>query len=393
MRIALLCFGVGTIANIAGTEKVFVTMANAFCDRGHQVWAVWNDEPGVKPFYPFREGVHPLNLGLGKIKVPFFYKLQREINKGLHRSAENKVDAYKTKKLTETLRKNWDTIRPDCIVCYEFNSVMVANILSGGKIPVAVMVHNSVDDQIGKLTPLQRKEEGKADVYQVPMPSFVKEAEQLLTNRIVYIPHVVPQIPDGETARPGEKKERYSIVHIGRVEGRQKRQLILAQSFAALAEKYPDWDLDLYGPVGDEAYKNQLMEFIKEKQLKDRIRYQGITERPEEVLRQADIFAFPSSYEAFGLALAEAMSMGLPAVGFKEAPAVGELIVHQQNGLLAADEEDFTRQLDRLMGDRQLRAQLGAGAHKAMKKFAPETVWSQWEDLLEELCRNKNRAQ
>lgn len=30
MNIAILCFGISTIANPAGTEKVFVEMSNAF---------------------------------------------------------------------------------------------------------------------------------------------------------------------------------------------------------------------------------------------------------------------------------------------------------------------------------------------------------------------------
>ena len=47
MNIAILCFGISTIANPAGTEKVFVEMSNAFAVRGANVYAVWNDEPGV----------------------------------------------------------------------------------------------------------------------------------------------------------------------------------------------------------------------------------------------------------------------------------------------------------------------------------------------------------
>lgn len=103
MRIAFFCFGVGTIANVAGTEKVFVEMANAFTDRGHEVWAVWNDEPGIIPYYKFREAVHQVNLGLGKIKVPVTCKIQRGLNKALHRQVVNKADEYKTKQLVAAI--------------------------------------------------------------------------------------------------------------------------------------------------------------------------------------------------------------------------------------------------------------------------------------------------
>ncbi|MBO5604517.1 MAG: hypothetical protein J5915_03945, partial [Acidaminococcaceae bacterium] len=179
---------------------MFVEMANAFTDRGHDVWAVWNDEPGIIPYYKFREAVHQVNLGLGKIKVPVTCKIQRELNKALHRQVVNKADEYKTKQLVAALENKVDIDRFDCIVCFEFNSVMAANAVSTGKIPVAAMVHNSVEDQIGKLTELQRQEANKADVYQVLMPSYVKKAEALLKTRVVFIPNVVPQIAENDVA-------------------------------------------------------------------------------------------------------------------------------------------------------------------------------------------------
>ena len=391
MNIALFCFGVGTIANVAGTEKVFVEMANAFTDRGHEVWAVWNDEPGIIPYYKFREAVHQVNLGLGKIKVPVTCKIQRELNKALHRQVVNKADEYKTKQLVAALENKVDIDRFDCIVCFEFNSVMAANAVSTGKIPVAAMVHNSVEDQIGKLTELQRQEANKADVYQVLMPSFVKKAESLLKTKIVYIPNTVPQVKANDTASLTDQKEIYTVIHIGRIEGHQKQQLVLVKAFSELAGKYPNWILKMYGPIGDSSYKQKIDRFISEKQLNDRVLYKGITKDPLKELKSADVLGFPSSYEGFGLVLAEAMSVGLPAVGFASAPAVGELIVHERTGLLASDEEDFKNQLERLMKDRTLRVQLGTNAHEAMKQYAPDVVWGQWEDLLNKLCERKER--
>ena len=261
MNIALFCFGVGTIANVAGTEKVFVEMANAFTDRGHEVWAVWNDEPGIIPYYKFRKAVHQVNLGLGKIKVPVTCKIQRELNKALHRQVVNKADEYKTKQLVAALENKVDIDRFDCIVCFEFNSVMAANAVSTGKIPVAAMVHNSVEDQIGKLTELQRQEASKADVYQVLMPSFVKKAESLLKTKIVYIPNTVPQVKANDTASLTDQKEIYTVIHIGRIEGHQKQQLVLVKAFSELAGKYPNWILKMYGPIGDSLYKQKIDRF------------------------------------------------------------------------------------------------------------------------------------
>ncbi len=391
MRIAILCFGIGTIANVSGMEKVFVDMANAFAEHGHEVWSVWNDGPGIAPFYKFNESVHQVNLGLGKIKVPFLYKAKREINKGLHRNVRNEVDIYKTNILVHHLKNRIDVNRLDCIVCHEFNSVMVANSLSGGKIPVVAMVHNSVEDQLARLTELQRQEASKADAYVVLMPSYIKEAEKLLTTRIVHIPNIVPQIKDSDLVNIDIEKTDYTIINIGRIEGRQKRQMILIKAFAQLADKYPNWKIKLFGPVGDSLYKEEITKFIIKNHLENKIKYCGITENSIEELKRADIFAFPSAYEGFSLALTEAMGAGLPAIGFKYAPSVGELILHEKTGLLAVDDDSFTYQLERLMGDSLLRKRLGMEAHNAMKQYAPEAVWQKWEDLLFDFCDKYKR--
>ena len=96
MNIAILFFGIASIANVSGAEKVFVDMANRFVKEGHIVYSIWNDEPGVVPYYSFLPKVRQVNLGLGKIKAPIKYKFIREVAKGLHLNVTNYVDRYKT---------------------------------------------------------------------------------------------------------------------------------------------------------------------------------------------------------------------------------------------------------------------------------------------------------
>ena len=386
MKVALLCFGIGSIANVSGMEKVCVAMANEFTRRGHTVFAVWNDQPGIKPFYPLAAKVQGINLGLGKINAPLRFKVLRELNKGLHINALNKVDQYKTSFLAQAMQKQLQAV-PDVYVCFEFNSVMVANKLAQGKIPVVAMVHNAVADQLGTLTKRQRQEASKATVYQVLMPSYVRQAERILTTKIVYIPNIVPQFAEAQVAEPGQAKKRHTIIHVGRVEGRQKRQLILVQAFTKLAGYFPEWNLDYYGPVRDTYYKKQIDALVKKHGLQERVRYKGITKNVTEALRQADIFAFPSAYEGFPLALTEAMAIGLPVVCVQDAPGVAELIHEGRDGYLVQTEEELVQKLARLMEHADLRTRLGLKARVTMQQFAPDIVWQQWEDLLQKVVR------
>jgi len=79
VNIAILCFGISSIANVSGTEKVFVDMANHFVKNNNIVYSIWNDKPGIKPYYDFDPRVRQINLELGKIKAPIYYKIYREI--------------------------------------------------------------------------------------------------------------------------------------------------------------------------------------------------------------------------------------------------------------------------------------------------------------------------
>lgn len=68
-----------------------------------------------------------------------------------------------------------------------------------------------------------------------------------------------------------------------------------------------------------------------------------------ELYRSADIFAFPTLLETFGMVLVEAMAAGLPIVT-TDAPGVRDVIFPEKNGLQspAGDAEAFTANLLRL---------------------------------------------
>lgn len=81
--------------------------------------------------------------------------------------------------------------------------------------------------------------------------------------------------------------------------------------------------------------------------------------------------------------MAEAMSAGLPVVGFASCSGVNEIVENGKTGILTADgEEAFAEGLQRLMEDRALRVSMGHAAKEAMKAYAPETIWDRWEQVL-----------
>ena len=392
MKIAILCFGISSISNVSGTEKVFVDMANHFAQKGHLVYAVWNDKPGIVPYYAFDSNVKQVNLALGKIQVPFYFKVHREIAKGLHLNAVNYVDQYKTKKLSQALLQKIDIDNIDVIICYEFNSVMVANYVSQTRIPVIAMCHNSIENQIASLTPLQRKEVSKVDVLQVLLPSYVLKAQKLVNTTIVDIPNVIPQVGEKYVSDLSRPKESYHIVFMGRINREQKRPLIAVKTFLQLASAFPQWQLDMYGPNLDSRYLEEIQEYIKNYDKGHQIHYKGVTKKPCEVLKNTDIFVFPSAFEGFGIALGEANVAGVPAVGFSYASGVNELIKNGVTGFLADTDDEFRQDLYTLMRNKHLRSQMGKNARKEMLKYSPENVWKRWDDLIEQVVEEKGKS-
>ena len=84
--------------------------------------------------------------------------------------------------------------------------------------------------------------------------------------------------------------------------------------------------------------------------------------------------------------MTEAMSMGLPVVGFRSAPAVNELVKDGENGILCDDgAESYSQGLARLMSDQTLRAQMGQQARDSVQAYSASSIWQQWLDLMEQV--------
>lgn len=194
-------------------------------------------------------------------------------------------------------------------------------------------------------------------------------------------------------ARPGTPSPdgRFRLIGVGRLET-QKGFDLLIEGFARVAARHPDWDLVIHG----EGPERTCLEALAARAgLGDRIRLPGVTPSLEPEMLAAHALAFPSRFEGFPNALAEAMAAGLAVVGFPEVAGVDELIHEGDTGLLAdwADPTgSLVHRLDALMGDAALRARLGANARAHVAAFRPQIHYEQWARLLTRLARPQPKA-
>ena len=126
-----------------------------------------------------------------------------------------------------------------------------------------------------------------------------------------------------------------------------------------VAEKYPDWQLQIHHNTTDvvKAYTN------------------------------GSIFIMTSRFEGFGLVLIEAMQCGLPCVAFDCPYGPREIIRDEENGFLIPYDDDslFIEKLTYLMGHPEERERMGKAAIKTAAKYDKIQIMNQWRELLTEL--------
>jgi len=134
---------------------------------------------------------------------------------------------------------------------------------------------------------------------------------------------------------------------------------------------FAEYQLVLAGAKG---YQNdKVFDEIKEQKLKKQIHYLGyITHNQKmELMKKATCFVFPSSYEGFGLPVAEAMALGTPVITSKasslpEVAGKAALLVDPEY------EQEIAKALKKALSDKKLRARMIEKGKKQVKLFSWE---------------------
>ena len=392
MKILLANFS-NMVGDSGGTAKVNCAFANEMHRLGHTVSIMYSDDHEGAFFFPLDEGIAAYNLRHFRgqdVLLPSRLKLKREIWRffSMQRSRTVAVD-FTARYLEKQIRTLLEELAPDVIVCFQLaaSKVFVCDLQTN--IPVVNMSHGDTADYFRTEPAANLPALSRCAACQVLTPAFERIIRQHVPQaHTVVIGNVVPQYPvQADLRRP---KPRRRVLFIGRLVKNHKRPHLLIEAFARLAARFPDWEAELWGAENRHSYQVSLQKQIARHGLENRVFLRGVTDDVAGVLQQGDLFIFPSMSEGFGLTLAEAMSMGLPAIGYRSCSAVNELIRDGENGFLCADGvEPLAEQMARLMGDAELRARMGEAARLSMKPYAPEVIWPAWESLLERAVRGE----
>jgi len=181
--------------------------------------------------------------------------------------------------------------------------------------------------------------------------------------------------------------DRLTVLTVGGIEPR-KGSLTLLEGFAHLRAQAPDRDplLLIVGGATLFDYRDEIGRFearARELGVAEHLRIVG-TVSPADLerhYRAADVFAFPSTKEGFGLVALEALAAGLPVVA-SEIDVFLTFLAHGESALLspAGDGSALGRSLTRLARDRGLGERLVAGGRHVVDAYGWDVAAAAHED-------------
>ena len=381
MKIALVnLWGVNN--SYGGTEKVFFEMANALNQKGHSVTAITHDTSSGRPVFHIEKEVTYKNCGETLFEKIFHHDFWAKLKTCFIRDRQKrriKRCTFEAQAKSSSIARAIEETKPDVIISFQQETTYLLLDVLKIKIPVITMFHSSPREYFNKPEfSLYKSSIENCACLQVLMPEYVEESLRFVSpKKIVHIPNVVPQYSEQSSLNSPV------IINVGRI-ATEKRQHLIVEAFSKLVKQYSDWKIELWGPFAEKsAYVKQLRQLICNLNLQTHVSLCGTTNNVSEKLKGASIFLFPSAFEGFSLALTEAMSIGLPAIGCRSCPSVNSLIKDGVNGVLCEDSaDDIALKLEELMKDFELRKRFGHKAKLDMKEYSAEKVWQQWEKLL-----------
>jgi glycosyltransferase involved in cell wall biosynthesis len=181
--------------------------------------------------------------------------------------------------------------------------------------------------------------------------------------------HVIPEgvdprfTPDPDPERVATVRDRYElperfVLYVGTIEPR-KNLTTLLEAYAELLRRRPEVGLVIAGGKG--WLYEPFFERLRALGLERRVTLTGHV--PDEdvpaLMSAADVFAFPSEFEGFGLPPLEAMACGVPVVS-SDAASLPEVVGDAGVLVPPHDVGAWVSALDRLLDDASLRDRLRA---------------------------------
>ena len=362
MRLAL------TISSLSagGAERVLTNLANAWAEKGHDVSLITLSEPQTPPFYALDPRIQLMQINQTAAEnLPLLSRLRNIIRRII------------------ALRRTLKALKPDIIISF-VDIINMTTLLSSRGLKIPVIVSERTDPAYHNLPSLYQKL--RRICY--PWADKIISQTQSASDYFSEIPKEKKGIIPNSVPKPFLYKEDASkplrhIVSVGRL-CPNKGFDTLIKAFSRLAPSDPALRLTIYG---EGVARHALEALIQRLHLTDRVNLPGTTQNIPAILREADLFVFPSRYEGFPNALCEAMAVGLPIIASACSGTV-DIVRDGIDGRLFPidDEKALEKLLQELLHDPAQRVRLSQEARTVSDRFSETAILQLWEDLLQDLA-------
>ena len=210
-------------------------------------------------------------------------------------------------------------------------------------------------------------------------------AKKFKVNRIEYVPGVgidTDKFKNIEVNRTekreslGVSEDDFMIISVGELNKNKNHQVII-RAIAKLRNEKIKYVLCGQGPL-----ETELRELAKELDVENQVKFLGFRKDVPDLMKVADLFAFPSYREGLSLSLMEAMASGLPVV-CSEIRGNTDLIEDGKGGYLVepSDVEGFAKYIKELIEDSRLKSEFGDFNHKKIENYSIENVMKEVENI------------
>lgn len=222
--------------------------------------------------------------------------------------------------------------------------------------------------------------------------SWITKEYGINPSKIFYIPNSIHDdftnfVEDTETITKLKLEKKFVISFIGRFE-RYKGLQDLVNAIIKLKETHKNITLVAIGNKG--AFLEKIEEIIKDNKAEG---YIHILQNPKNdtlktILNISKIFVMPSSWEAFGVSIIEAMAFKNAIISTRTEG--GEFLIKEdENGYLYnyGDVVDLTSRLELLIKDKEKLQTIQENNSVKSKEFLQENVYHKYEELLKTAIR------
>ena len=194
-----------------------------------------------------------------------------------------------------------------------------------------------------------------------------------------------------QLTEPARERKPFSLITASRL-AKEKHIDWLVKAVIQAHQVLPELTFDIYGSGGEESL---LREIITAHQAENYIQLKGHADLAQ-IYPQYEVYLTASTSEGFGLTLIEAVSSGLPLIGFDVPYGNQTFIQDGQNGYLIPSSDDhvemeikraFAEKICQLYQENHLPA-MRTASYDLAREFLTDKVRDKWKKTIEEVLHD-----